>query len=171
MIKHGYYNFSLEIIEYCEPKDVINREQYYLDLLQPEYNVLKIAGSRQGHKLSEESKAKISAATKGDKHPLYGKTHTEETRAKMAEAKKGNKNWLGKTHTEETKTKMREAVKDKCQTLEVLDLETNETTSYDSIREAARALSCAPSAIRYSLNNPGARAYKGRYEFLLVPKP
>jgi len=90
LIKYGYSNFSLEIIEYCESKDVLNREQYYLDLLHPEYNTLKIAGSRQGHNHTEESKAKISAATKGDKHPLYGKTHSEETRAKMSVAKKGN---------------------------------------------------------------------------------
>ena len=32
---------------------VIEREQYYLDLLCPEYNILKIAGSSAGHKHSD----------------------------------------------------------------------------------------------------------------------
>jgi group I intron endonuclease len=45
LFKHGYPNFTLEILEYCEPSNVIAREQFYLDLLCPEYNLLKIAGS------------------------------------------------------------------------------------------------------------------------------
>jgi len=44
LLKYGYSNFKLEILEYCLPEDVINREQYYLDLLQPEYNIYKVAG-------------------------------------------------------------------------------------------------------------------------------
>jgi group I intron endonuclease len=43
LVKHGYSNFTLEILEYCEPENAIKREQYYLDLLKPEYNILKVA--------------------------------------------------------------------------------------------------------------------------------
>lgn len=43
--KHGYSNFSLEILEYCNPSECIKKEQYYIDLLSPEYNLLKQAGS------------------------------------------------------------------------------------------------------------------------------
>lgn len=32
LLKYGYYNFTLEILEYCEPSKCIGREQYYLDL-------------------------------------------------------------------------------------------------------------------------------------------
>ena len=32
LIKYGYSNFSLEILEYCEPSLVVTREQYYIDL-------------------------------------------------------------------------------------------------------------------------------------------
>lgn len=102
----------------------------------------------------------------GNKHPLYGKTHTEETLAKMAAAKLGKTTWLGKIHTEETKIKMRKAFKDRSNSIEVLNLETNEKTSYISIREAARALCCNHGAIRYGLNNPAAKPYKGKYKFL-----
>jgi len=48
---------------------------------------------------------------------------------------------------------------------EVLDLETNVFTYYNSIRQIARTFACGHSAVQYSLNNPGARAYKGRYVF------
>ena len=37
----------------------MDREQYYLDCLKPEYNILKIAGSSLGFKHSEETKVKI----------------------------------------------------------------------------------------------------------------
>jgi len=37
--KYGYSNFSLNILEYCEPSLLISREQYYIDLLKPEYNI------------------------------------------------------------------------------------------------------------------------------------
>jgi hypothetical protein len=60
LLKYGYSNFSLEILEYCDPKDVIKREQYYIDLLKPQYNVLKTAGSSTGYKHTEESKLQNS---------------------------------------------------------------------------------------------------------------
>jgi len=164
LLKNGYSNFKLEILEYCKASDVIVREQFYITSFSPEYNLLKTAGSRFWSIQTVEA-AKISTTKKGEPSVFLGKEHSEESKAKIREAQKGNKNsFYGKTHTEETKAKMFAAQKDNCQRIEVLDLETNETTSYASIREAARALSCAPSAILYSLNNPGARAYKGRYK-------
>jgi group I intron endonuclease len=45
LLKYGYLGFQLEILEYCEPRDTIEREQYYIDLLVPVYNILKTAGS------------------------------------------------------------------------------------------------------------------------------
>jgi group I intron endonuclease len=73
LLKYGYSNFKLEILEYCEPSNCLEREQYYLDSLNPEYNILKIAGSCLGHrwklsktrlgrKQTEETKQKISSS-------------------------------------------------------------------------------------------------------------
>lgn len=59
LIKYGYSNFSLEIIEYCDRKDILVREQYYLDLCKPEYNILKVAGSNLGYIHSENTIAKM----------------------------------------------------------------------------------------------------------------
>ena len=35
LLKYGYFNFKLKIIEYCDPTILIEREQYYLDNLRP----------------------------------------------------------------------------------------------------------------------------------------
>jgi len=64
LLKYGYSNFSLEILEYCEASKCLEREQYYMDLFKPEYNILKIAGAQApclGVKRSEETRAKMSA--------------------------------------------------------------------------------------------------------------
>jgi len=66
IIKYGYSNFSLTILEYCDKCDLDIREQHYFDVLNPKYNIQKIAGgSSKGLILSEETKNKISKALKG----------------------------------------------------------------------------------------------------------
>lgn len=50
ILKYDYINFSLDILEYCEINVLIEREQYYLYLLKPDYNLLKVANSRLGSK-------------------------------------------------------------------------------------------------------------------------
>ena len=65
LIKYGYSNFILEILEYCDVSALLEREQYYLDLLKPAYNIAKIAGSTLGVPKSALTKAKISEALQG----------------------------------------------------------------------------------------------------------
>jgi len=66
LIKYGYDNFRVEIFEYCDnSKEIIlNREQYYMDLLKPTYNIEKLAGSSLGRKVSEDTKFLISQSLK-----------------------------------------------------------------------------------------------------------
>jgi hypothetical protein len=70
LLKNGYENFRLEILKYCSPEKCIKWEQFYIDLLKPEYNILQIAGSSLGYKHSEEILAKMS----GKNSPMFGKT-------------------------------------------------------------------------------------------------
>jgi hypothetical protein len=40
LLKFSYSGFKLDILEFCNKGEVIAREQYYLGLLKPEYNIL-----------------------------------------------------------------------------------------------------------------------------------
>lgn len=59
ILKYGLSNFRLEILEYCEPFVVLEREKYYFELLLPDYNILKEPGNSSGFKHREESIAKM----------------------------------------------------------------------------------------------------------------
>jgi group I intron endonuclease len=67
IVKYGLKNFQIEILEYCATENAISREQYYLDLLKPKYNILTTAGSRLGHIHSEEARLRMSNSSKGRK--------------------------------------------------------------------------------------------------------
>ena len=90
LLNNGYSNFSLEILEYCDPDKAIIREQYYINLLNPKYNILKIAGSLFGFKHSEETIAKFKAIRKG--RTLSAKHKTNLLKAlKIHNASQGQK--------------------------------------------------------------------------------
>lgn len=113
IIKYGYSNFSVTILEYCDKSDLNIREQYYFDKLNPQYNILKIAGSSKDYKRSEETKTKISKSLKGiyvkEKSALFGRSHTEETKKLMSLKKvKDNNPLFGKTHSKDTLELMRQ---------------------------------------------------------------
>jgi len=59
IIKYGYGNFKLEILEYCDKNIVLVREQYFIDQLKPEYNLLYQAGSTLGYKHTVETLEKF----------------------------------------------------------------------------------------------------------------
>lgn len=173
ILKYGDSNFEFEILEYCAPAMVIEREQLYIDSSKPEYNILKFAGSSLGKKSTEETKIKMSEAHKKIDHCgrfLKGHKHTEETLAKLR----------GRKHSEEAKIRMSEAhnptrfkpgqmrvegAGKPSQKLEVFDNKTNLTTAYESISEAALALYIKPSRISTYLRNNQKKPYKGRYIF------
>jgi group I intron endonuclease len=37
--KHGYANFSITILEYCNAPELKNKKQYYINVLKPQYNI------------------------------------------------------------------------------------------------------------------------------------
>jgi len=59
LLKYGYSNFKLEIVEYCQREEAVSREQYFFDTLKPEYNIFKIAGSSFGFKHSPKTIARM----------------------------------------------------------------------------------------------------------------
>ena len=91
--KYGEDAFFFAIIEdNIPPELLVEREQYWLDKLQPEYNIAKVAYSCLGVKWSEESRAK-----------MRGRLVSDKTRAKLSAAR------MGCTASEETKTRLKRA--------------------------------------------------------------
>jgi hypothetical protein len=59
-LKYGNV-FKHEILKICKPEEIFEVEQYYLDVLKPEYNINKLATGRHGP-LRKETIEKISAS-------------------------------------------------------------------------------------------------------------
>lgn len=80
--KYKENNFIFEIVELCPKEDTINREQYYIDTLNPQFNINKCAKSRLGIKHKQQAKDKLSAFFKG-------RPFSEEHKQKISNALKG----------------------------------------------------------------------------------
>ena len=61
LLYHGYSHFRLEILEYCDSSDVIEKEQFHIDSINPEYNILVKAGSSLHFKHSAETLLKFKS--------------------------------------------------------------------------------------------------------------
>jgi len=108
--KYGEMNFKFILVELVDDSTtILAREQYYIDLYNASddkygYNICSIAGSNLGRifddvskekmsisakkrKASKSTKEILSKAHKGEKHPFYGKKHSEESKHKMSQAR------------------------------------------------------------------------------------
>ena len=89
--KHGEDNFKFEIVCECPTDKILETEQEYIDILQPHYNIAKIAGSNLGIKRTEDVKHKKSVSQKENwKDDAYRTKHLENL----------SKNWkTGSNHS------------------------------------------------------------------------
>lgn len=111
--KYGKNDLVFSILIICNKEELINTEQYFIDIYQPYFNGRIKAFTNGGFKHTEEAKKKISEAFKGAKNPNYGKHFSKEHRRKISDAKKGISVNLGRRHTEEAKRKISLAKKGK----------------------------------------------------------
>jgi group I intron endonuclease len=127
-VKYGEAAFKLEVLEECAPdkQTLLERENYWLSIHKPEYNISVQARSNLGAKFSDSTKAKmrashvsrgegaeawrqsISVATKGPRAsqgPM-----SAERRMKISQAKKGCVSPAkGRKMSEEHKAKIADA--------------------------------------------------------------
>lgn len=139
LLTHGFENFILEILEYCEPSVLIEREQYYIDLLKPEYNILKIAGSRLGSKHTLEAIAKIKAGALNRSSEAVSKN--------LEHLNKLNSSQEHKEHLIRLNTSLEHIAKTANPVI-VLDTLNGEILEYRSISQAAKFLGAHPEIIR-----------------------
>jgi group I intron endonuclease len=76
------------ILEPCLPKFLLIREQYYINVLKPYFNICKIAGSHLGCKRSDESRLNMSIA-----QIRSGNKPTDECKRMSIEAHTGFTPW------------------------------------------------------------------------------
>jgi len=100
--KYGEAKFRFTVLEECSLDKLFEREQYYFDQCDDRYNCVPIAGSTRGHKLSDKTRAKMSASR-------LGHTTSEETKAKISAGNKGNQKKLGWVTPDAVKEKIRSA--------------------------------------------------------------
>lgn len=84
--KYGKDSFIFEILEVCNAENLIIREQFYIEKLNPQYNILKVAGNSLGYKHTKDSLHKMSVSKLGNKH-CVGRILSLETKERMAKAK------------------------------------------------------------------------------------
>lgn len=53
--KYGVGDLSFVVVEYCNKEVLIHREQFYIDTLNPWFNIAQTAGTTRGIKFSKES--------------------------------------------------------------------------------------------------------------------
>ena len=116
--KYGKENFSRTILEtFTNPEDMFVKERIIVneDLVSAETSYNLVVGGSGGFNVQDidDWKSKLKAS-RGDRAPFRGSSHTEETKRKISESGKGktawNKGlpgtWVGKTHSEESKRKI-----------------------------------------------------------------
>lgn len=103
--KHGLENFSFELLELCEKKELVAREQYWIDLYNAcidGYNIRTVAQSNIGVRRSAESNKKTVATRRANGWPI-----SNEHRRLMSKALKG------RVFSAETIAKMKIAAKNR----------------------------------------------------------
>lgn len=154
--RYGESNFVFFILERVENKNnLIEKEQYYLDLLKPEYNIRTKAESNLGlrWKLNSEQLLKIRELNK----KLHkNRVVSKETRIKQSLWQKGKK--LSEEH--------RQSLKENSTNIKsVLAFSYNIIKEYKSITIAAETLKCSPQAISNALrNNHKSMGYNWKYK-------
>jgi hypothetical protein len=190
LLKHGYSKFKLDILEYCDPKELVKREQYYMDKLSPYYNVLKTAYSSLGYKHTEDTLVKIHSNLQklnlSKSIPVRVtnlETNVSLEYVSLTEAAKSlntNKTTLKKyilnskpykaiykldSNLSASNFDSNYLNHPNSKKIEVIDLESKTVTCYDSIRAAGRALGIGYVSIATYLKRNQKSSYKGRYIF------
>ena len=116
--KYGKESFSRTILEtFTNPEDMFSKERIIVneDLISSKTSYNLVVGGSGGFKVQDidDWKSKLKAS-RGNRAPFSGGSHSEEAKRKISESGKGrpawNKGlpgtWVGKTHSEESKRKI-----------------------------------------------------------------
>lgn len=120
MKKYGSKNFVLEILEICDAEYLDEKEDYWIQKLNPEYNLIrkgekgvlhhsdssreKMSKARMGHEVTQETREKISRSS-------IGKIMSPEAVKKMRSSHVGKDNHqTGRHHLHSAETKLKMSI-------------------------------------------------------------
>lgn len=99
--KHGESAFQVEIVERVPVVELVDREQHWIDTLQPAFNwAREVRTPQRGRPLSEETKRKISESKRGQPGWWRGRKRSADQIQKMRQL------MLGKKPSPETRVRM-----------------------------------------------------------------
>lgn len=176
ILKYGWENFEHAIFESNLLKEDAERmEKLLIDLFQTRnksygYNIregggsigkmsedsrLKMIDSLKGRKHTKEELQKMSEAHQGEKHPMFGKHHTDKTREKMSKSQKArwtddkrkevSERFKGKKRPEEITRAIAESNKKR-----IFCVELNK--EFDSLKSAMQELNISQSGLSRALH-------------------
>jgi group I intron endonuclease len=90
--KYGKDDLVFSIIVGCDNDNLIAMEQFYLDAIDPWFNICPTAGNTRGRPVSDETRDKLRKANIGRPSWNKGKTFSEEHKRNIGRSMKGEKN-------------------------------------------------------------------------------
>lgn len=95
--EHGVAAIKYAVLEECPVEQLVEREQYYLDIMEPLFNQCPLSDSQRGAKRTPETVERIRISQLGKKCPgvseanrrRRGVKHTEDAKAKIGKANRG----------------------------------------------------------------------------------
>ena len=150
ILKYGYSNFILEILEYCDKNETLIREQYYIDNLKPEYNIYSKANSSAGYKHSQDTLDKfklriVSNKTQANSSKLTPNHVLSEEAKKMFLARAG-------TIQSDIKHVKLSAITKGIAVI-ITNIKTSKTKEYLTLTDAALALDVSRTTIKNNLKS------------------
>lgn len=147
--RYGVNNFEFTVIEYCSREELLERERYYIDLLQPAYNVIV-----RGRKRDQDFCRRVSDGTKRWWNSLPEKTKDKIISNNLTGPA------VGHSVSPETREKISRKVSE-VQKQRVMIVETGEV--FDSIGELE---SISGHALEQSLHIVAARSKQSKVSML-----
>lgn len=153
---YGETQFDYEILEELEITEdlkdqLFDREQYWINIIEPEYNILPAAGSTLGYHHTEETKQKISNSTKGVKKSAEHAKHIKEGQQ-------------GRVLTQEHKEKLSQSAKNR-KSMSHHSIISIDGIIYNSLKEASERTGVKYNTIQKRLKNPNF----GNYFYVKYP--
>ncbi len=154
--KYGLDDFIFELIEECTLEEKLNREQYYIDTLNPWFNILKIAGNTTGRVFSEETLLKLRNPSESAREKMRN-SHKNRIYKKFKRPDGYISPLKGIKLTEEHLEKLRLSSKSK--PIFQCDLDGTIIKEWLGVKTAAKSLNIYTSGIHRCLKGKNKTAY------------